>query len=200
MTMTRLQINQLAVDGFQPLDLVVDGGECVGIYGPSGIGKTRLLRAIVDLEPHQGDVSLGDVACSDMMASEWRRKVGFLPAESHWWSETVGEHFAADTVDAEPVGIREDVSNWSISRLSTGERQRLAILRLLENGPQALLLDEPTASLDQDNIDRVESLLAQLRETQQLPVIWISHDRQQLKRVAQRIFRFESQGLVEESA
>jgi len=78
------------------------------------------------------------------------------------------------------------VLGWEVARCSTGERQRLALLRLLQNRPQVLLLDEPTASLDAENVSRVELLIERLRKTDGLVVLWVSHDALQVERVATR--------------
>jgi len=174
-----------------PVDLTVHAGECVCLSGPSGAGKSLLLRAVADLDPHEGRVFLDGVACMDLPAPQWRRRVGLLPAESAWWAERVGDHFA-DGMDSEPLqrlGFDRKVMNWSLARASTGERQRLALLRLLANQPRALLLDEPTAALDPKNVKAVEALVAEYRARHQAPVIWVSHDPEQIARVAQRHFR-----------
>ena len=88
--------------------------------------------------------------------------------------------------------------NWQLSRCSTGERQRLALLRTLMQNPAALLLDEPTGNLDQDSTLRVEELLADYRRQRQSAVLWVSHDSGQMERVAQRHFILCDGGLVEE--
>lgn len=67
---------------------------------------------------------------------------------------------------------------------STGERQRFALLRLLENKPRVLLLDEPTAALDEKNTLAVETLLLNYLKNHQAAAIWVSHDPEQLQRVA----------------
>lgn len=184
-----------------PVDLVVRAGECVCISGPSGAGKSLLLRAIADLDPHEGRVLLGGVACADLPAPQWRRRVGLLPAESHWWAERVGEHFAdgVETDVLQRLGFDQKVMGWSVARASTGERQRLALLRLLANRPDALLLDEPTAALDPKNVAAVEALVADYRTRHQAPVIWVSHDPEQIARVAQRHLRIAS-GRLEQVA
>ena len=157
-----------------------------------------LLRAIADLIPHSGDASLDALDCSQMKPSQWRKQVGYLPAESHWWSERVGDHFAeADPDEFRQLGFEPQVLGWQISRLSTGEKQRLALLRLLANQPQALLLDEPTASLDAANVGNAERLILEYRQQQQAPVIWVSHDMAQIRRVADRVLRLEA-GVVQE--
>ena len=97
------------------------------------------------------------------------------------------------------LGFEPDVLNWEVSRLSTGEKQRLAIVRLLQNTPRALLLDEPTASLDAENIERTETLLVDYCRQQQAPLLWVSHDTQQLERVADDLLYYlESDGTLQE--
>ena len=82
---------------WKPVELTVAPGECVGVMGGSGSGKTLLLRAIADLDQHVGDVELNGEKCSEMPAPDWRRRVGMLPAESLWWFDTVRPHFAPDS-------------------------------------------------------------------------------------------------------
>lgn len=184
---SRLTIKQLRNLHVGPLDLELAAAECVVIAGPSGAGKTLLLRAIADLDPHDGELLLDGEPCSAMPAHAWRRRVGLLPAESQWWAERVGEHFSSlDAPLLEQLGFPPAVMEWEVARCSTGERQRLALLRLLQNRPAVLLLDEPTASLDADNVARVEALIARLQEEQGLAVLWVSHDPGQAERVATR--------------
>ncbi len=185
----------------QPLTFTVGAAECVCLSGPSGAGKSILLRAIADLIPHAGDARLDDRWCSRMTPTEWRRQVGYLPAESFWWSDRVGDHFADPAaVEFDALGFGSEVLDWEIGRLSTGERQRLALLRLLANRPRALLLDEPTASLDPDNVLRVESLLSRYREQHRAPVLWVSHDTAQRARLAHRVLHLDGGRLVEAAA
>ncbi|MDH5191873.1 MAG: ATP-binding cassette domain-containing protein [Gammaproteobacteria bacterium] len=195
-----LLIKQLKTALFGPVDLSVNEGECVCLSGVSGSGKTLLLRSIADLDPHEGDVMLGNETCSAMDAHEWRRQVGLLSSESQWWFEQVGQHFKQPTSDwFEKLGFNNEVMHWQVSRLSSGEKQRLALARLLENNPKVLLLDEPTANLDKENTALVENLVRCLTEKNNTTVLWVSHDADQIKRVASRHFRF-SQGGLEEAA
>ena len=69
-------------------------GECVAIRGPSGGGKTLLLRAIADLDPNEGTVCLEGRNRATISGPDWRRLFGYVPAEPGWWAETVGNHFA----------------------------------------------------------------------------------------------------------
>ncbi|GBC62991.1 ATP-binding protein [Desulfonema ishimotonii] len=187
--MDGLHLEDLRFKDIGPVNLRIGRGECVGISGPSGAGKTLLLRAIADMDPHTGNVFLDGTESRDMTAPEWRKKVGLLPAESAWWADTVGAHFrSVSEVWFRRLGFEADVLSWEISRLSGGERQRLALLRLLTNRPEALLLDEPTANLDPESVMRVEELIGEYRRTCMAPVLWVSHDPRQLQRVASRRF------------
>lgn len=200
--MCRLELDGIGFLDRGPVDLTIHEAECVSLMGASGSGKTLLLRAVADLDAHDGGCRLRGDTCASMPAPEWRRRVGMLPAESQWWAETVEEHFPAgadgrDEVTMEALGFDASVWKWSVHRLSTGERQRLALARLLANRPEALLLDEPTASLDSANIENVESIIASYKKTHGAAVLWVSHDPEQAGRVAARCFRLEGGVLTE---
>ena len=174
-----------------PIDFVVKAGECVSVTGRSGSGKSVLLRAIADLDPHEGDIWLEGRACSAMPAPQWRRQVTYVPAESGWWYDTVGSHFPADTDFSalfSTVGIEPEYADMPVHRLSTGEKQRLALLRALCLNSKVLLLDEPTSSLDPDSVDAVERLLRE-RLSVGTAMILVTHDVGQALRMAQRHVR-----------
>jgi putative ABC transport system ATP-binding protein len=123
---------------------------------------------------------------STIAGPEWRRLVGYVPAEPGWWAETVGEHFAdraAAAVFLNKLSFPDETGTWSINRLSTGERLRLALVRALMMRPKVLLLDEPTASLDAASVTAVESLIAAERRSG-LAVLWVTHDPFQARRIA----------------
>jgi len=171
----------------------------VSLSGPSGAGKTLMLRAIADLEPHTGLVYLDNAKAYEISPPDWRRKVGLLPAESQWWHDTVEEHFKKVNEQwLEMLGLDDEVMKWRVSRLSTGERQRLALLRILCNRPKALLLDEPTANLDPENTRQVERLLEQYRMQQEAAFLWITHDKEQIRRVGTRHFVLQDGRLLEQ--
>jgi len=199
-TARQLDVEGLRVDGIGPIDLWLDARECVTLSGPSGAGKTRILRAITDLDVHGGRVSCLGTPSTELKPWEWRRRVGMLAAESHWWRERVQEHFEQAPSDAQLDALALDATllGEPLERLSSGERQRFALLRLLANRPRVLLLDEPTANLDADNVLRVERLLAEYTRAESAALLWVSHDARQAQRVAQRRLRIEAGRLVAE--
>ena len=198
--MLYLEIQDLCFQNRGPYSFRIKAGECVGLRGASGAGKSLLLRAIADLDPRTGCMQLGDINADAVDAPVWRRAVGLLPAESGWWLDQVGDHFMNfNTVDENlmaAVDFDRSVQNWQISRLSTGEKQRLAIVRLLHQQPRCLLLDEPTASLDQGLVARVEDLLITYGRTHNAPMLWVSHDPAQLARVSHHCLIMSSYGLL----
>ena len=148
-----------------------------------------LLRAIADLDLNEGLVTLDGRDRSTIAGPEWRRLVGYVPAEPGWWADTVGEHFGEWTAAlafVRDLGFPEDAKAWPITRLSTGERLRLALIRALMVRPKVLLLDEPTAALDAASVAAVESLIG-TRIRAGLAVLWVTHDAEQAKRVGHRL-------------
>ncbi len=173
---------------WEPMDFRIPPGACLGLSGPSGCGKSLLLRALADLDPQGGgEVLLNGARRSTTPAPEWRRQVGLLPAESRWWHDAVAPHFPDGHCEdglLAALGFEKDALGWPVARLSAGERQRLALARLLARRPSALLLDEPTANLDPGSGDRVEAVIAAFREEHAAPVLWVSHQATQLERAA----------------
>jgi ABC-type iron transport system FetAB ATPase subunit len=189
-------IEGLSVGPLAGVSLAVEAGEIVCISGDSGAGKSRLLRAVADLDAHEGEVAIGDDRRSAVAAHCWRGWVMLVPAESSWWANTVREHF----LEAVPgsfaaFGLAEESMNWEVSRLSSGEKQRLAVLRALSHEPRALLLDEPTANLDPDTAREVEGWLCDYIRRQRLPTLWVAHDREQIERVADRHYAIRDDAL-----
>ncbi|MDZ7852454.1 MAG: ATP-binding cassette domain-containing protein [Halomonas sp.] len=193
-----LRLARLAIGELAEVSLIIAPGEVHCLSGPSGSGKSRLLRAVADLEPHAGEAWLDDIDQSSLPAHEWRARVMLVPAESHWWADSVGEHLPqADVSDLEALGFTTEVLGWQVARLSSGEKQRLALLRAVSREPAALLLDEPTANLDDATTRRVEAWLVTRIRERGWPVLWVAHDPAQIARVAQRHWRIEGSELLE---
>jgi len=183
-----------------PMNFSLRPGECVSVAGKSGAGKSVLLRMVADLDPHAGEVSLEGAACSTMPAPKWRRMVTYVAAESGWWAERVESHFSPGTDFAAlfpAVGIPVDARAWPVARLSTGERQRLALLRALRSENRVLLLDEPTSGLDAESTGLVEALLRGRLSTGSA-ILLVTHDPEQASRMASRHLEVRDGQLVEE--
>ena len=195
--MSGLRLKGFNTPLLEPFDLDLAPGECVTLSGASGSGKSRLLRAIADLDPHGGEAWCDGTAQQDLCGPGWRRRVALLPAESAWWSERVEDHF--ERLQPDTLALLElpaEAAGWQVNRLSSGERQRLALLRVLSVEPEVLLLDEPTANLDQENGQRVEALITRWRQEHKTAVLWVSHDPAQQERVGDRALRIEQRRLV----
>lgn len=205
--MSHLRIESLSFQKLGPVNLAIPVGGCVSLAGPSGAGKTLFLRAIADLDPHAGTVFLDGREQSEFSGPDWRRRVAMLPAESRWWADTVGEHFTPGSLPLilpwlEQFGFnRENAAaktmRLATDRLSSGERQRLAMIRLLASQPDVLLLDEPTANLDPINTTIFEEIVQTYRQKNDAAVLWVCHDTAQAGRVAERHFQFKEGAMVE---
>ncbi|HEY9104727.1 ABC transporter ATP-binding protein [Chitinimonas sp.] len=192
-----LHIVDLRSGDHGPYALTVAAGECVSLSGPSGVGKSRLLRMVADLDPCNGEVRLGATACRAMSAPQWRRKVCYLPAEAGWWADTVREHLPdSDQTQAllAALGLPERLLDAPLTQLSSGERQRLALVRAILQQPDFLLLDEPTSALDEANTLRVEAVLEQLRREGK-GLLLVTHSTAQAQRLGGQHWRVQQHGL-----
>lgn len=184
-----------------PVSFVLEAGDSATLSGPSGAGKSRLLRAMADLDQHAGECLLEGSKAQHFAPRLWRRRVGYLASESAWWGDLVGSHFPAGAGTAIAHGLAAldlpaDALDRPTARLSSGQRQRLALLRLLAGQPAVVLLDEPTANLDSGNIARLEELIADYRRTRGAAVVWVGHDAAQRARVADRNIALDVYGRV----
>ncbi len=173
-----------------PFDIALDRGECIAISGASGSGKSLLLRMIADLDPNGGEVWLDGAARAGFAPPAWRRRVSYAAAESGWWHEAVAEHFPdlpAARLLAARLGLKPELLDGPVQRLSTGEKQRLALARTLLGNPAALLLDEPTGPLDTASVGAVEAVLRE-RLADGVAIVLVTHDPEQAQRMARRQF------------
>jgi len=193
-----LSVKNLSIYHLNDINIDISSLNTIGISGDSGSGKSILLHAIADITPHDGTLSLDGVLATEMKPNEWRKQVGLLTTNSHWWAHKVSDHFESEDDDYfVALGMDYNLYHTDISRCSTGELQRLALIRLLANKPKVLLLDEPTANLDESNRFRVEELIQQYQKQNNVPVIWVSHDTAQLDRITKNCFVISDGQLVE---
>jgi ABC-type iron transport system FetAB ATPase subunit len=190
---TALVVKELRSEFAGPFDLNLGAGVCAAITGPSGSGKSLFLRMIADLDPNQGKVWLNGRERASISAPEWRKQATYVSAESGWWADTVIEHFvlykrSEVAALAARLGLQVDLLGASIARLSTGEKQRLSLVRALLPSPPVLLLDEPTGPLDEVSVAQVEALL-QERMAIGTSVLLVTHDSNQAGRLGNQRYR-----------
>ena len=193
-----LRVENLKVGENVPVSFEVKDGECIAIKGPSGSGKSRLLRAIADLDETTGYVFLNGVERNEMTAPSWRKLVRYIAAEPGWWADTPRDTFpdGPDKVSIRnklihDLNLEPDLLDRQISQLSTGERQRLAIARALTDAPHVIAFDEPTASLDKTNAAFVEELIRYQVLAGKIVII-VSHDQAQISRLANHTLELEA--------
>jgi ABC-type methionine transport system ATPase subunit len=174
------------------------GGAVTAVVGPSGAGKSTLLRAINRLiEPTAGEVYLGEEPTSRMDPLRLRRRVGMVFQVPALFGRTVeeavlyGARLAGKEADAgrllEMAGLDASFNEKAPQALSVGEQQRVSIARALALEPEALLMDEPTSALDEAARRKIEELVRELNASLGLTIVVVSHDLDQVARVADRV-------------
>jgi putative ABC transport system ATP-binding protein len=180
-------------------ELQTEAGECAAIVCPSGSGKTTLLNLLAGtLLPQRGELFVGDTCVNRLADKERRRfRIGqigqvfqafelleYLTVEENVLLPRVidpaapvdkpAKQRAAELLST--VGLA-DKAGQRPSRLSHGERQRVAVCRALLNRPSLLLADEPTGNLDQENKQHVVDLLVEQAHSHGSGLLMVTHDR-----------------------
>lgn len=173
------------------------GEETVALVGPSGAGKTTVLRCVAGLaRPDRGRVALGDAVWGDVPGGPWlapeRRAAGYVfqdhalfPHLSVRRNVAFGGRERADEL-LERFGIAA-LAEAKPRQISGGERQRVALARALARSPSVLLLDEPLSALDTDTRLRVRGELRELFDELRLPTLLVTHDFRDALALADRI-------------
>ena len=205
------RMGEVDVPALVDVDLDVQAGELLVIFGPSGSGKSTLLNLIGGIDrPSAGRVwhrrtELG--ASDEKVLTEYRReKVGFIfqfynlvPTLTAYENVQVATELIADPLDPGRalalVDLADRASHFP-AQLSGGEHQRVAIARALAKRPEILLADEPTGALDLPAARRVLGILQRLNQTQKLTVVLITHN-PSIGTIAQRLVRLVSGRVAE---
>jgi putative ABC transport system ATP-binding protein len=184
-------------------------GEVLAVIGPSGAGKSSFLRLLNRLdEPTGGTVLLNGEDYRETAPRELRRRIGMVMQTASLFPGTVaanisfgprqhGETIANAQIAAllDRVGL-PGYEDHDVSTLSGGEAQRVSVARSLANAPEALLLDEPTSSLDDAAARGIEELVLGIIEERRLTCVIVTHNRSQAARMAGRTMVLESGRLV----
>ena len=178
------------------IDLSIPSTGVTALVGPSGSGKSTLLRLCNRLElPTSGSISYLGEPLADLDPLNLRRRVGMVFQKPVLFPGTVRDNLTeADGVlddDAyravlQRVALEESFLHRPADELSGGEAQRACLARALVASPTALLMDEPTSSLDGAAAHRLEGLAGQLADDG-IPVVWVSHDLEQVHRIADHV-------------
>jgi len=180
-------------------------GACV-LMGPNGCGKSTLLRICSLLEqPDGGELLFLDNGRPLVQDIALRRRMTLVLPRTGVFNSTVFNNVAygLKVRGAGPVELREKVlsvlafvglesrQKQHALTLSSGETQRMGIARALAIDPEILFLDEPTASVDEENTAIIESIIVRLKKAGRTMVIMTTHDRDQALRIADRLLVIE---------
>lgn len=190
-----LSVEELNGFGVGPVSIALAAGERLAIMGASGAGKSLLLRLLADLDPGEGKVILAGQPRETIAAPSWRRRVMLVPAQAGWWAPTVEGHFELSMMEmavamAARLLLPPGIMKREVRVLSTGERQRLALIRAWVRRPEVLLLDEPTSGLDPTATAAVEALLVEC-SGEGVGIVMVTHDAMQARRMADRTFTMD---------
>jgi molybdate transport system ATP-binding protein len=188
------------------LDFSLQQGEFLALNGPSGSGKTTLLRIIAGLENRAQGSLLVDGACwqdsaKGLFLAPQKRAVGLVFQQYALFPNmTVRQNLRYAMRSEQDLPLLEELLEllelgalakaWP-RQLSGGQQQRVALARAIVRKPKILLLDEPLSALDVDLRERLQTYLLDLHQRFGLSTILVSHDRQEIRRLADRVIMIE---------
>jgi tungstate transport system ATP-binding protein len=191
---------------------VFEGRGTYVLMGRNGCGKSTLLRICALIEkPDNGEIAFFSDAAPLSHDLALRRRITLALARTGVFNTTVFKNVAYGLKirGVPPSEIKQKVTktlafvgldhkkNQRALTLSSGETQRLGIARALVIEPEILFLDEPTASVDQENTEIIESIIRAMKKDGRTTVIMTTHDREQAERLADRVLTMEH-GRLEE--
>lgn len=199
-----IQVNNLSkqyLEGdiiLKNINLDIEKGEVVSIIGPSGGGKSTLLRCLIGLE----EIDSGNIKVPD------KKKMGMVFQSFNLFPHKTAIQnimeslIVVDKMDKseakkiaydllEKVGLK-DRADFYPKALSGGQKQRVAIARALARNPEVLLFDEPTSALDPDMVKEVLNVIEQLRESSNITMVIVSHEIDFVNQISDRIIVMEN--------
>lgn len=197
----------------QDLTLEVPRTAITALVGPSGAGKTSLLRLLNRLDdPSDGEVWFDGRPITSYPIGALRRRVGFVFQRPAMFAGTVGDNLrvavelggVADAAGAPPVErvlaaveLSAGYAGREAGRLSGGEQQRVSLARALMTRPQVLLLDEPTSALDPEVAERLLATIARLPEEHGVSVVMVTHRLAEARQISTHMTMLEGGRVVE---
>lgn len=188
-------------------------GDFIGIYGPSGAGKTSIIRMLAGfLKPDKGEIQFGDETWfsqhQQIHVAPQKRNIGFVSQDYALFPNmTVKENLLFALQKNEPVNIitelmqvtgLEQLGKRSVQALSGGQKQRLALARALVRKPKLLVLDEPLSAVDNAMRESLQTILKEIHIRYNLTTILVSHDITEMIKLANRILVIENGAIVKE--
>lgn len=193
------------------ISFTVQKKEIIALLGPSGSGKSSLLKSINMLNtPSCGQIKYHNNDIQEISPMALRKKIGYVLQKPTLFGNDVMENlkypcelhqkvFDINLVEfyLKKVNLKPDILEKKPNELSGGEQQRISLVRTLLLEPEIILLDEVTSALDEDNTLLIEELIKNENENNELTVIFISHNNEQAKRLAQKVIYME-EGVIKE--
>jgi putative ABC transport system ATP-binding protein len=197
------------------LSLAAPTGELTAIVGPSGGGKSTLVRLLNRLEePDGGRILLFGEAIASLDPLVLRRRIGLVPQKPFMFEGSVLDNLqrpfhlreasppAADSETLRSVlalcRLDPELLSRDARSLSLGQQQRVSLARTLVTGPEVLLLDEPTSALDRPTADRLAATLREICRSRRLTILMVTHDLRLAGRVADHLAYLEGGVIFEE--
>jgi len=199
------------------LTVSLPDGELIALIGPSGAGKTSLLRLLNRLDdPTSGEVRFRGQPLTAYPVRSIRRRVGFVFQTASMFPGTVADNLLTahslgrNRKESMATGRMQEVlrlveldadySSREANDLSGGEKQRVALARALITEPEVLLLDEPTSALDPEVADRLIHTLSRLRNETGLTIVMVTHRLSEARSASTYLVMLEAGRLIEQGA
>jgi putative ABC transport system ATP-binding protein len=210
MAKTVLEAKNITTDFLHDVSFCVRESQMTAIVGPSGSGKSSLLKLVNRLEsPKSGHILFHKKNITEYPVTQLRRQIGMVFQESYLFDGTIEENISygpmlhgmwfkgMEKKLLELVGLPVSFLSRKAGELSGGEKQRVAIARTLANNPKVLLLDEITSALDISSVELIEGLLTTLMKEKEITMMMVTHDLKQAERLSHQTI-FISKGKIVE--